>query len=277
MILSLPKMRVLLGLTSALICLAILPIQANAAKLVKSPKAVVASKEKLVLMPMHVSEEDKALQGTLENALVEGLQRKYDVLSGEKVSRKAREIFQKESSNKAKKECDETKCMVDIALAFQAELIATATVTKKDDGYLLTLSIRNILDDTVVLSKTATCEYCKIFTVVDKLKELSGAAPVQQQAATFVDEPTVVGNLNDPEVAFWNEIKSSTFVDDFKSYLAQYPKGKFAVLARNRMKKVQEDAKNDTARKEQDAWLKAEQTGGEDDYQVYLAEYPQGK
>jgi len=38
------------------------------------------------------------------------------------------------------------------------------------------------------------------------------------------------------ELAFWETIKNSTDPEDFKAYLEQYPKGKFAALAKNKLK-----------------------------------------
>lgn len=136
-----------------------------------------ASMERLVLMPLRLGEEDKRLQGAMETALVQGLQQNYIVFAGEQVAQKAREIFLKESRNTAKKECDETRCMQGIAEAFQAELIATANVTKQDGGYFLSLSIQNIFDNKVVYSNSIPCRNCDSFQVVDKLKELSYPSP----------------------------------------------------------------------------------------------------
>jgi hypothetical protein len=90
-------------------------------------------------MPLRVGEADKELQGSMEAALVKGLKQKYEVFSGEQVAQKAHQIFMKESRT-AHKECDETRCMQGIAEAFQAELIATANVTKQSGGYFLALS-----------------------------------------------------------------------------------------------------------------------------------------
>lgn len=141
---------------------------------IKVAKTAQVPTERLVLMPLRVGEEDKTLEGAMETALVQGLQQNYTVFSGEQVAQKAREIFLKESRNTAKKECDETRCMQGIAEAFQAELIATANVTKRDGGYFLSLSIRNIFDNKVVFSNSVPCESCTTFQVVNKLKELSG-------------------------------------------------------------------------------------------------------
>lgn len=146
----------------------------NQKPVVSSLKSTKAPTERLVLMPLRVGEEDRTLEGAMETALVQGLQQSYVVFSGEQVAQKAREIFLKESRNTAKKECDETRCMQGIAEAFQAELIATANVTKRDGGYFLSLSIRNIFDNKVVFSNSVPCESCTTFQVVNKLKELSG-------------------------------------------------------------------------------------------------------
>jgi hypothetical protein len=140
---------------------------------VKVTKLTKAPSERLVLMPLRVGEEDKRLQGAMETALVQGLQQNYIVFAGEQVAQKAHEIFLKESRTTTKKECDETRCMQGIAEAFQAELIATANVTKQDGGYFLALSIQNIFDNKVVYSNSVPCEGCTTFQVVNKLKELS--------------------------------------------------------------------------------------------------------
>ncbi len=43
------------------------------------------------------------------------------------------------------------------------------------------------------------------------------------------------------EMSFWDSIKTSTNRADFESYLEQYPKGRFAPLARNRVKALDQD------------------------------------
>ena len=64
-------------------------------------------------------------------------------------------------------------------------------------------------------------------------------APVQATVAS-VEQKTVqqVIQTVDPaaiELSFWDSIKSSTNPADFKAYLEQYPTGRFAALARNRL------------------------------------------
>ena len=104
-------MTKLIGFISVLFFLAGLQTAAHAAKPIKGNRSV---KERLVLMPLRIPDEDKNLIGAMETALVQGLQQKYEVFSGEQVAAKAKAIFNKESRNMAKKECDEARCMQDI-------------------------------------------------------------------------------------------------------------------------------------------------------------------
>lgn len=134
------KLHYLFGIVITILCLSAIPFQSQAATKSKH-KAAESTKERLVLMPLRISEEDKDLAGSMETALVNGLKQRYDVFSGEQVAQKAHHIFMKESKNIAHKECDETLCMQNIAEAFQAELIATVNVTKKE-GRKLFLGIK---------------------------------------------------------------------------------------------------------------------------------------
>jgi len=61
------------------------------------------------------------------------------------------------------------------------------------------------------------------------------AAPAPAAVAAQPAEMTV-------ELAFWDSIKNSTNRADFEEYLQQYPNGRFAGLARNRVKGVQQAA-----------------------------------
>jgi outer membrane protein assembly factor BamD (BamD/ComL family) len=249
------------------------PTQVHAAN---GKKPANSKKERLVLMPLRVGEADKELQGAMEGALVEGLQQKYEVFSGEQVAQKAHEIFMKESKT-AHKDCDETRCMQGIAEAFQAELIATANVTKRGDGYFLALSIQNIFDNKVVYSKSTPCKNCDAYQVVDKLKELSGALV---QTATASAEPEIAPTPvkgTDPDSTLWNEAQKGNTIDDYQVYLDTYPKGKYAPFAKARIKKLKAAAQAATEQQEQQAWDTAQQENSEDSYGAYLKGYPNGR
>ncbi|KAF0201907.1 MAG: hypothetical protein FD173_2065 [Gallionellaceae bacterium] len=162
-------------------------------------------------------------------------------------------------------------------MAFQSDLIASANVTKIEGGYLLSLNIRNVEYDKSVYSKSTPCKGCDAFQVIKELKELSGAPAPVVAGPVAAEAPPAKVNQNDPEAALWNEVKTTNTIDDYQTYLAQYPKGKYVALAKSRISKVKEDAANEGARKEQQAWQAAEQAGSEIDYQSYLNAYPQGQ
>jgi hypothetical protein len=264
------KLQHLFGILLATLCIGAIPLQAHAATKAKS-KAVQSEKERLVLMPLRVPEEDKNLLGAMETALVKGLHQKYEVFSGEQVAQKARQIFLKESRNTAKKECDETRCMQGIAEAFQAELIATANVTKQSGSYFLALSIQNIFDNKVVQSESLTCKNCDAVAVIDKLKELVGAP------AAAAEVPQARVNLSDPETALWEEAKKGNAAEDYQAYLSTYPKGKYAPLAKTKLTRLKEEAREALVQQDQQAWSTAQQSGSQDSYAAYLNLYPQGQ
>ena len=217
------------------------------AGLLSVPSLVSADdKEPLVLMPLRVTGIDRSMLGAMEAALVQGLRMKYKVFAGAQVRQKVQEVFTRESETAAGEEgCDETKCMQDIGIAFQAELIATANIAKRSGGYFLALSIRNIGDDTVVDSKTMPCKACDEFQVVEKLKTLAcngcDGFQVVSKLKTLDNgakkepapypKPQVIRGV-DKELTLWKEVSSSDDAEMFQLYLNKYPDGVFAELAK---------------------------------------------
>lgn len=104
----------------------------------------------------------------------------------------------------------------------------------------------------------------------DAAKPLPSAVPPAPTLA-------VSGARDDPETALWTAVSQSGGSDDYDVYLKQYPKGKYAGLARQRMKKAQEQAANAAYQMEQDAWTAAEAGNTEDSYNRYLKAYPKGR
>jgi hypothetical protein len=225
--------------------------QAHAAK---PDKVAQAGKERLVLMPLRAGKEDQNMQGAMETALVQGLQKRYEVFAGEDVAQKAREIFKRESRI-AKKECDETRCMEDIAIAFQSELIATANVTRIEGGYLLALSIRNVMDNKAVFSNSLPCRDCDAFQVVDALKGLGdapaeGATPQAEYPAngtgsdaTEQSQPRAqaVEDVPEDEKKAWQVAQDRHSVSAVQAYLDKYPNGRYVAAAKSRLKSLREE------------------------------------
>jgi hypothetical protein len=95
------------------------------------------------------------------------------------------------------------------------------------------------------------------------------------------------------ELSFWNSIKNSTNPDDFKEYLKQYPTGRFAGLALNRLKPPTPDERpiaehvptsaqstshvDSREEIEQESWESVKSSGNIDAIQEYLNQYPKGK
>ncbi|MBX9849038.1 MAG: formylglycine-generating enzyme family protein [Rhodocyclaceae bacterium] len=267
-------MRNLLTILIAVIGLTMLPVQAHAAGKAKSKSPQQVQKERLVLMPLRLEEEQK-LQGAMESALVDGLQNKYTVMWGEEVEKKAKEIFRKENQ---KHECNEERCMQGIAEAFQSELLATANITKQDGGYFLTFTIQNLYDHVVVFTRSIPCEGCSAFKVIDKLKELGiAAAPVVASPAPATEPPQPKISATDPDSITWAEAQKGNTADDYQVYLDAYPKGKYVLFAKAKLKKLKEAEQVLVEQQEQQAWEAAQQENSEISLNRYLQGYPTGR
>ena len=238
-------------------------------------KSKAAQKERLVLLPMDISAESRSMYGQQESAVVEGLAQKYEVFSGERVMQELRKAASKETS-RAKGNCDETRCLEDVAIALQTENVAMVHVTKTEGGYLLSISIKNVMTNQAVFDKSLPCEGCSVFKVIDKLKELGGAlAPVVLAPAAEAPQPKV--NQNDPDAVLWAEAQKGNSAEDYQVYIDTYPKGKYLPFAKARIKKLKDEAQALAEQQEQSAWDTAQQSSSEDSYTQYLKGYPQGR
>jgi uncharacterized caspase-like protein len=87
------------------------------------------------------------------------------------------------------------------------------------------------------------------------------------------------------EYNYWDSIKNSANADDYRAYLAKYPKGQFAELARNKIKGFEVAAKpadaaptssgSDSAT-EVAFWDYIKNSDKAEDFQAYLKKYPNG-
>lgn len=68
----------------------------------------------------------------------------------------------------------------------------------------------------------------------------SGSAKPQAGANDASPIPIVAGHpvLLQIELSFWDSIKASGNVEEYEAYLSQYPDGRFASLARTRVKSL---------------------------------------
>lgn len=76
----------------------------------------------------------------------------------------------------------------------------------------------------------------------NRIALLEREAASQAEEARSAGKPVPVPQAADQtavELAFWDSIKDHGSIDDFKEYLASYPQGRFAGLARNRIRNLE--------------------------------------
>jgi hypothetical protein len=64
--------------------------------------------------------------------------------------------------------------------------------------------------------------------------------------------PQCLSATLDADYALWNEVKSSNLIEEYQAYLTKYPNGNFAVLAKNRIKKLEMETSGVAKEKKQD-------------------------
>lgn len=174
------------------------PVPSDAAQKKAEKKEARAG---VILMPIRTSggvPPDEA--AAYEGALIDTLSHKYTVYSGKKVVDKVEEVYRKRSAEtQPGKDCDETKCLQDIAMAFQSELIAVTNIAKKEDGYFITLKILNVMEDTAVFAKNVPCKGCDSYKVADVLQTLAGGASPPVSAPPVAEQPAPVPQAGPPQ------------------------------------------------------------------------------
>ena len=99
-------------------------------------------------------------------------------------------------------------------------------------------------------------------------------APGQAWQIASLESPSEWASLSpakdDDENALWTEVQKGNSKDDYEAYLTQYPKGKYAALARSRIKKLLDEVAAEATRRDKEAWEAAEKAGTEEAYQNYL-------
>ena len=119
------------------------------------------------------------------------------------------------------------------------------------------------------------------------LADATSADPPQAQEVQLIPDDFVAAETpaadggQSVELLFWQSINDSTRVADFEAYLAQYPEGSFAALARTRLEVFSAVAGG--ARDPQDRevelafWDSVREADNPASVQAYLAKYPNGE
>lgn len=137
--------------------------------------------ERLVLMPVKLSVEDKELQTDVDSVLLEELKQKYEVISGSSVAKRTHEIILK--MPKENEASDRTPIFRAIAESFHSALIAKADVSKEIDGYYWNLSIENISNNSVLFAQGTGCSNCDANQAVQQIKLMANDASQSKKGA----------------------------------------------------------------------------------------------
>jgi uncharacterized caspase-like protein len=86
------------------------------------------------------------------------------------------------------------------------------------------------------------------------------------------------------EYSYWETIKNSTSADEFKAYLARYPEGQFAALAKIKIKNLEvvskpsepEPTSRNSGAAEIAFWDSVKNSTNPEDFRAYLKKYPNG-
>ncbi len=81
------------------------------------------------------------------------------------------------------------------------------------------------------MSRFVLCLLCATMTLTLAVPDRAQAAQLAQAGGAATDADLQV------EMLFWDSIKSSTDAGDYQAYMESYPRGKFAPLARARIKR----------------------------------------
>lgn len=105
------------------------------------------------------------------------------------------------------------------------------------------------------------------------------SAPAAAQVASVVPASPVAVEISTAsiELAFWESLKASKYLGDYLAYIDQYPNGKFAALARSRIKQFAEEEKQKPGEFEMTFWNSIQNSHSPADFQAYLSQYPGGR
>lgn len=160
----------------------------------------------LVLLPIGMSENESDYKSEYGAALQEGLQERYTVYYGHEVEKQLEKEY-------ARVDCDEETCAQNVAIAFNGELIADASVKKIENGYLLKLIIRNVLTNKIIETQTDPCEECNYFSVMTRLRAMgSGRNSILLTSKNRMDANAIQTNQGGKAILIVDSIPSGARV-----------------------------------------------------------------
>lgn len=158
----------------------------------------IALEKSVILLPPQADGFSETEIYLLEGALVEGLSANVVVYSGQDV----RDTIQKSF---AETECSVEKCMNNLAIEYNAELVADFTLVRKEDVLLISLRIENVVTSRNLLTRVITCERCDATQLVKKAKSVAFHAGRELKSSFKTDNRIQQGR---PSVVIDNHINS---------------------------------------------------------------------
>ncbi|KFB66090.1 SUMF1/EgtB/PvdO family nonheme iron enzyme [Candidatus Accumulibacter vicinus] len=133
--------------------------------------------------------------------------------------------------------------------------------------------------NTAVAYQAYLNEYPKgVYAAAARVK-LAGLAAQGQPQPQQQQQPRVKSEGAPPEdrdTTLWQQVQAGGNRDYYETYLKEFPRGKYAPLARAELKRLAAQEKELQVQAEKQAWEKAQQINSEESYQSYLTEYPRG-
>ncbi|MFO1206604.1 MAG: SUMF1/EgtB/PvdO family nonheme iron enzyme [Burkholderiales bacterium] len=89
--------------------------------------------------------------------------------------------------------------------------------------------------------------------------------------------PTAPAERLDPDTALWSKVRGSGERAYYEGYLKEFPRGKYAALARTELNVLMSREKEQITLADRQDWDTAKQTNTEESYDAYLAIHPKGR
>src|SRR6185312_3911857 len=118
------------------------------------------------------------------------------------------------------------------------------------------------------------------FAIIEGYRAEELVVAVTNSASMSADSGTPTIAVVDPaaiELSYWDTIKNSSNVEDFKAYLEKYPDGQFASLAKSRTSFVRPSGNSPSGESpEMTYWSAIKDSQNPSDFRAYVTKFPQG-
>ena len=131
-----------------------------------------ASKPNLVLLNVVGADISVDLRSSYRVAIADALGGEYTVFSGSSVDNMLNLEFEKLCLVNTDSDAVSTECVQNVAGELQAEFVAKPQVTVTDEGYLITLEIKDVFTDQLIKSYAEPCIGCKQLELTQEFRAM---------------------------------------------------------------------------------------------------------